>query len=292
MNLQRYTGHAVDLSDMPEAVQRAYPVHLRRVETFYGDTGDFQVTHRRVRLCEATADYLYSRHTPLRVKYARGTRPELEKTVARVLDGVRGERERMLAILRFVRDLYRLYPEANAQGTGDLLLGGLEETVIQKGSNMCNEQARAFCALCQVAGIPARYVGHHIMGHGVNEAFVDGAWAYVDIRGKYFEKSDGTLASAWDLVRDPSIIDRQSDAVKADVRPGYDWDGTRCYFSRVEITSIVNYFVWESAEYNYDWVWNTPERRARVEEVRREWPAEISAANILAMVRGEKPWPA
>ncbi len=292
MNLKRYTGHSVDLSDMPEAVRRAYPVHLRKVEAFYGDTVDFQITHRRVRLCEATAEYLYSRHTPLRVKYRRGSRPELEKTAARVLDGVRAERARMLAILRFVRDLYLIHPEAHAQGKDDLFYGGLEEEVIQKGSNMCNEQARVFCALCQVAGIPARYVGHHIGGHGVNEALVDGAWAYVDIRGKYFEKADGTLASAWDLRRDPSIIDRQSEAVKADVRPGYTWDGTRGYFSRVEITSIVNYFVWESGDYDYGWVWNTPERRARVEEIMRDWPAEMSSVNVLAMVRGEKPWPA
>ncbi len=169
--------------------------------------------------------------------------------------------------------------------------GGIEEEVIKKGSSMCNEQSRVFCCLCQVAGIPARYVGHHVGGHGVSEAFVEGAWAYFDNRGKYFLKPDGSLASTWEIWNDLSLIDAQSVSVRADIRPGVTYEPTRVYFSRVEVTSIMNYCVWENARYDYSWVWNTPELRARVVEVRKEFPAELSAENILAMVRGEKPWP-
>jgi len=167
----------------------------------------------------------------------------------------------------------------------------IRDRVIKKGSNMCNEQSRVFCVLCQVAGIPARYVGHSVGGHGVSEAYVENGWAYFDNRGKYFLKSDGSLAGAWDLMQDPQLIDQQPDEVKADLREGYDYDGTRRYFSPVEITAVTNYFVWERDRYGYGWVWNTPALQERVAEVRTEYPEELSAENVLAMVRGEREWP-
>ena len=291
MNIKRYAGPKMFLGDLPEIVRVAYAASMHRTVSFYGDTVDTQMTLGRTRLCEATADYLYTKHTPLKILYKRGMRPELEKTVARILKGKRSERARVLALLRFVRDLYTLYPEVRAKGELDSFHGGLEEEVIKKGSSMCNEQSRVFCCLCQVAGIPARYVGHHVGGHGVMEAFVEGAWAYFDNRGKYFLKSNGKLASAWEIRNDLSLIDSQPDEVKADVRPGVSDDTTRVYFSRVEITSVMNYFVWDCAKYDFGWIWNTPDLRARIIEVRKEFPAELSHVNILAMVRGEKPWP-
>ena len=279
----------MDLSDLPEVVRRAYAASFHRTVTFYGDTVDSQMTAGRVRLCGATAEYLYAKHTPLRLRYKRGSRPELEKVVARATTGKRSERARVLAILRFVRDLYTLRPGAGDKGAMDPFHGGAEEEVIKKGSNMCNEQSRVFCCLCQIAGIPARYVGHHIGGHGVSEAFVEGAWAYFDNRGKYFVKRDGSLASTWEIWNDLSLIDAQPASVRAEIRPGVTYDTTRVYFSRVEVTSIMNYCVWENARYDYSWVWNTPELRARVALVRKEFPAELSHENILAMARTPSP---
>ena len=292
MNLRRYVGRNMYLGDMPEVVRRAYVASFDRTTTFYGDTVDSQMTVSRARLSAETADYLYSKHTPLKLRYKSGTRPELEKVVARVTRGKRSERARVLALLRFVRDLYLLRPGAADEGALDPFHGGLEEEVIKKGSSMCNEQSRVFCALCQVAGIPARYVGHHIGGHGVSEAFVEGAWAYFDNRGKYFLKRDGTLAGAWEIWNDLSLIDSQPAAVRADIRPGVTYDTTRVYFSRVEVISIVNYAVWDAAAYDFDWIWNTPELRRRVVEVRKRFPDALSHENILAMARGGKPWPA
>lgn len=292
MNVKRYVGHTMYLGDLPEVVRRAYAASAHRTVAFYGeDTVDTQMTHGRLRLCAETADYVYTKYTPLKIRYRRGTRPELEKLVNRILAGLTGERERVLAILRFARDLYKLRPDSGNAGTDDLFHGGLEEEVIKKGSNMCNEQSRVFCVLCQIAGIPARYVGHHVGGHGVSEAFVEGAWAYFDNRGKYFVKPDGKFASAWEIWKNPKLIDEQPTSVKADIRPGCNYDGTRRYFSRVEVTSVMNYFVWESIRYDYGWIWNTPALRARVAEVRKEFPVELSAENVLAMVRGERPWP-
>ena len=292
MDLSRYQGHDMYLDDLPGVIGRAWRASIHRTMTFYGeDTVDGQMTHDRTRLCAETAEYLYSDHTPLELRYERGTRPELEKRLDGILADARSERDRALAILRFVRDLHRLRPAAGEKGAGDLFHGGTEEEVIKKGSNMCNEQSRVFCVLCQIAGIPARYVGHSVGGHGVSEAYVEGGWAYFDNRGKYFVKPDGSLASAWDLMRNPGLIDEQPPEVRAELREGYDYEGTRRYFSRVEVTAITNYFVWERARYGYGWIWNTPELAERVAEVRKEFPEELSAGNVLAMIRNEKRWP-
>ena len=292
MDLKRYQGRDMDLSDLPKVVQEACRASMRRTVTFYGEsTVDAQMTHDQVRLCDATAEYLYSEHTSLDISYERGTRPQLERFAARATAGAKTERERALGIMRFVRDLHTLRPGAGTKGVADPFHGGTEEEVIKKGSNMCNEQARVFCVLCQVTGIPARYIGHYVGGHGVMEAFVDGAWAYVDNRGKYFQKENGTLASTWDLIRAPGLIDRQPPEVAADLREGCDYDGTRRYFSPVEVTVVTNYFVWESERFGFGWIWNTPKLRERVAEVRKEFPEELSAARVLAMLKGEKPWP-
>jgi hypothetical protein len=290
--LKRYKGRHLDLSDMPRVVRRAWDASVHRSLTFYGEgTVDGQMVDDKTRLCEATAEYLYAGHTPLEVRCVRGTRPELEKRLERILDGKRTDRERALAIMRFVRDLYRLRPQTGEGGADDLFHGGIEEEVIKKGSRMCNEQSRVFCVLSQVAGMPARYIGHMVGGHGVSEVYLEGGWAYFDNRGKYFLKADGGLASAWDLIRDPSLIEKQRPEVTADVLQGYNYDGTRRYFSRVEVTCVANYFVWERDRYGYDWIWNTPELRERVKEVRKEFPEELAAERVLEMVRGERPWP-
>ena len=329
MDMNRRRGRDMDVSDLPEVVQHACRASIRRTLTFYGeDTVDSQMTHDQVRLCGATAEYVYDGYTPLKVGYQAGTRPELEGFAAEALGassplkkstkqidvaqapspvrssaqpraagphfqraGRAGERERVLSILRFVRDIPTRRPGGRQAGVSDLFHGGTEEEVIKKCSGMCNEQARVFCVLCQVAGIPSRYVGHYVGGHGVSEAFVEGRWAYFDIRGKYFLKPDGTLASTWDLVRDPSLIDSQPPEVRADILDGYDLQSTRRYFSPVEVTVLTNYFAWERGRYGFGWIWNTPELQARVAEVRKEFPEALSAENVLLMLDGKKAWP-
>jgi transglutaminase-like putative cysteine protease len=90
--------------------------------------------------------------------------------------------EKFLWIGRFVRGL----PDRHNWRNPLPFTGGTEEELIAKGAQMCNENARVMIALCQVAGLPARYVGHPIGGHGVTEVYVNGRWSYYDIRGKFF----------------------------------------------------------------------------------------------------------
>ena len=117
--------------------------------------------------------------------------------------------------------------------------------------------------LCQVAGLPARYVGHHIGGHGVTEVNIDGRWVYYDIRGKFFIKEDGKLASTWEIWQDPAIIDRQADWVTREVHPKYRPNGDpylitrRSFFNPKECTGITNYYVWEAEKGDVIHFYNT-----------------------------------
>ena len=96
--------------------------------------------------------------------------------------------------------------------------------------------------VAQIAGIPSRYVGHmtpldyddptSASGHGVCEFHIDGAWAYFDVRGRYFEKADGRLACAWDLIRDPGLVDRQSETVRAHMDRRYNLDAVRKLYAQ------------------------------------------------------------
>ena len=120
-------------------------------------------------------------------------------------------RERLGRLARFTADLERLFPSPEhsaARGyyptPDDFWWGGTEEQVIAKGSDWCHEVARVYCALAQVAGIPARIV--YTLGredaHAVAEAFADGAWTLVDpLAAKvYANAADGPF-SVVDMAR-------------------------------------------------------------------------------------------
>ena len=291
MDVKQYIGQELYLGDMPEAVQRAAAISMKNSIAFYGDTVDGQMIRDQIRLCDETEDYVYSEYTPLEIKYQRGSRPELERILDRILTDSDTERDRVLRILRFVRDLHKLRPGKNTEAAGDLFHGGIEEEVIKKCSNMCNEQARVFCVLCQVAGIPARYVGHYIDRHGVNEAYVEGKWAYFDNEGRYFLTPDGTIAGVRELRRNPELVTTQAPEVVAEARTRFPLERSEREFCRVEVTVMTNYFAWESARYNYDWIWPTDEFHARMNPLRSAFPEELSHENVVAMIRGKRPWP-
>ncbi|HUV38949.1 MAG TPA: transglutaminase-like domain-containing protein, partial [Planctomycetota bacterium] len=282
----------MDLDDLPELVRRAVRVSMKTSLTYYGDTVDGRMIDDEVRLCADTVDDLYSQHTPLETEYRPGSRPELEGYLRRVLADASTDREKVLAVMRFVRDVHTFRPGASRPGTPDPFGGGTEEEVIKKGSNMCNELSRVFCVLCQMTGIPARYVGHLVDRHAGAEAFVEGAWAYVDPEfGTYFLKPDGTLASAWDLKQHPGLVTSQPPEVTAELREGLNYGRAIRETTPVEVTVVANYSVAESSRYRFDWIWHTPGLKARVRKVAGTFPDELDHPAVMAMIRGERPWP-
>lgn len=233
-------------------------------------------------LHEQTAEYLYSKFTPVPQTYIKGSRPFLEKVVRQVTAGQTSELGKALALLDWVRDLSVTYGAGPAPGGGfsDIFHGGAEEEVIRKGSDMCNEMSRVLGILAQIAGLASRYVGHMTpidyddstsgTGHGVNEIFIDGCWAYFDIRGRYFIKADGTLASAWDLLQDPGLYDRQSPEVLAHRSPRTNHQSPRRYYEPTSVTIIANYLVADHDRYDYSWVYASPVRWREAREAGRQ----------------------
>jgi hypothetical protein len=130
------------------------------------------------------------------------------------------------------------------------------------------------------------------------EVEVDGQWWWVDaMKGWYCFTDDGRYASTWDLIQDPTLFERQTKAMKADIRPpgpfkesgkaaekaNVDWTFFKnryCYFHPKEAVCIGNYYAWEMAKYSFPWFKEgaDPDRlfKARVAEAknRRElgWP--------------------
>jgi hypothetical protein len=218
-----------------------------------------------VRLCADTAAALYKGFTRLDPVYQAGTRPQLEKIVAELTTPAMNEREKMLALLAFVRDL----PEQPLQILENFS-GGTEEEVIGRSSGYCGEQARLLVCLAQIAGLPARLVGHFAsfnpdgsilkIGHGVTEIYLEGHWAYVDIRGVVVERPDGKLASAYDIMMFPEMLKEQPEWVHALIREGYSFERVALRFlSPRNVTVIANYYIEEAAKYDYQRIYRDPD---------------------------------
>ena len=230
-------------------------------------TVDYVMFDQAVVLNKHTARAVYSTFTPLEQPFVPGTRVFLEKIVAHVTKGLKTDRQKAIALLDWCRDIpftHARGPRAFGEGQGELFHGGTEEEVIRKGSTMCNEQARVLGILAQIAGIPSRYVGHMTQidyddprsgtGHGVNELYVEGDWAYFDIRGIFLQKADGRLASIWEAICDPAIAQNQPKEVTDHaINPSY-LDHTRRYLSPNTVHIMVNYLAADHAKYDYSWV--------------------------------------
>ena len=98
---------------------------------------------RKIHCVRETARYLYGAYTPRRIRYARGSRPELEWHVEVALKNARARAARAAALLHHVHRviLHTMYvpPELHE-------LGGTEEHVLRRGFGYCNESARAISA--------------------------------------------------------------------------------------------------------------------------------------------------
>ena len=104
----------------------------------------------------------------------------------------------------------------------------------------------------------------------MTELHAEGKWGWVDpMKGIAAVTDDDAPASAWELMQDPGLFERQPKAVWADCRPPKLRFGTEqrdprnlaaemarnrdCYFHPREAVALGNYFVWEHRRYTYPW---------------------------------------
>lgn len=255
-DLAPYTGEEAANRIVGKDRRDAYLHNYRQLDINYAGAVEFQLRREQVILCPQTVTFLYDAFTPLQVRYQKGLRPQLEQVVATITAGCDTERERVLALMRFCRDL-RKQPGPNWD---NYIYGGTEEQMIAKPEILCETLGRLMVALCEVNGIPGRIIMHDLGGHIVSEIYVEGSWAYIDPRcGLYFLKSDGNFASLLDLCRDASIIGNQPDAVKADVSDQWTWSFRawkveNMYCNKNEVNGFQNYSLADSGAYDFSQV--------------------------------------
>jgi len=281
---EQYMGRNQPLIISDPLTRKGVELWLERVLGYYGDEGgvDVQIIDGQLILCEQTAEYIYGNFTPLDIKYVPGSRPMLEKLLAESVRPDMSRREQVLAIFRCVRD------NRDMGLAGKVAFdGGTEEELVKRGATMCNELARLFIVLCQIAGLPARFVGHHISGHATVEVLIDGKWWWMDVqKGMYCLNADGSPASAWQILQDPTIFERQSLKVWSEFRPlgpfSHDGDdlvqrafcmakARDCYFNPREAVCVGNYHAWETDQYTYPWFAEAVDPARRERGVRGEY---------------------
>ena len=198
-----------------------------------------------IRICAETADYLYGAHTPLDIKYRKGSSPELEQCVSKASAGAERAEKAIERITAFTAGLQE---RVAGSGLDDLLLGGTEEEIISRGSDWCTDVARVGCVLCQTAGLPSRLVNlfdtaQAYSGHVVIETYRQERWGVIDTNtGVVYRHEDGRPASAWELMNEPELIESHA------CNPITAYTSTRGQFAGAAIS---HYFVWQSEMYSY-----------------------------------------
>lgn len=244
---------------------RAYEYMLDR-DTHAEGSVDQILTQRMVRLCAATAPFLYSKFTPTYVSYVPGSRPELEAALRSVLTrwptlplSDPWVRPRVIpAVLRLTCELA---DRADDVPLDDMRFGGTEEEIIRRGTDWCTDLARVACALFQVAGVPARIVNlfdteRAYSGHVVVEAYCDGSWgAHDPTFGLSYLCADGAPASVWRVMSQPEGVRAVRCADEGDLgdprHPGVSTLEAPLNWDQFRAAAIVNYQVQDFRTFDY-----------------------------------------
>jgi len=233
-----------------------FMLHYCQLFANYGDNVEFQLRKKLIVPDKKNFSRLYEQDAVPQIRYKAGSRPVLEKIVSEITAGTVSGQEKMLCLMRFCRGLYQKNPYPPKPGT--YLFGGTEEELIEKGEFLCECLGRLMTALCEIAGLPGRIVGHILGGHFTAEIYTGEKWMYVDPRmGIYFLDSDGRGLSVMDLMDDPSMIRKQPENVRSEVA-AYDtweyraWCSEHKFFHPLELNGFAYYSLADAAEYSYE----------------------------------------
>ena len=251
LDIEAYKGKNIE--DRLDGIEKElYRVAWSCMHTLWGDNVEFQRLEEQVLLCDETREYLYKDAPKLR--YRRGDRPLLDRIGDEICAGLESEREKVLAILSYIRDMHKKV------GGADYFYGGSEEELIKKSEWFCERVARVMVALCETQGIAGRIVFHVAAGHVTNEIYLEGGWGYFDPRcGMFCVDENDRFMSVDDIVRDRDAIYRQPEWVTAYHAEYWslDYRQHRNYhfcFSPYELQCIGEYSLADASKYNFEWV--------------------------------------
>lgn len=174
--------------------------------------------------------------------YQQGERPGLERFIAR-LPSPAADAERFLDLLTA-----RLAGLAELDDTPveRAEFGGTEEQILARHTSWCVDLSRAACALCQVAGLPARLVAladtaAAYSGHQIIEVFRSEAWGAADpATAVVYRHADGRPATVADLQADPRLIEAHASPRRPYTRP-----------QQFRAAAITTYNINDAAHYDY-----------------------------------------
>jgi hypothetical protein len=253
----------MDLTDYigPAAFGSAYRYMLENDAHAPGSV-DRQLIADMVRLCAETAEYLYTAFTPLEVRYVPGSRP--------VLDSILNSLPQPIIPAGIAAFTCRIADKVPAE-SDELILGGTEEEIINRGSDWCMDIARVACVLMQMAGYPARIVSlfnlnQAYSGHVIVEAYYNGKWGAIDsTTGIVYRHPDGQPAAVWELMRNPALIEVHAQ------NPG-------AFYTTVEqfqAAGMVNYFCWDMDKYDYTVATANCYYRTILDMAKKGWPGGL-----------------
>ena len=252
-DVRLYTGENILKVLKTENEKKTYYWCREYMHENFGDNVEYEHMLRQILLCDETREFLYGTK-PEPVRYRRGMRPVLDKVVDEVTAECRTDREKVLAILCYVRDLYK---EFNGK---DVFFGGTEEELIKKHEWFCERVARLQVGLCEVAGFPGRIVFHIAAGHITSEIYFEDRWGYMDPRcGLFYLWEDGRFMSVDEIIHNRDRIYKQSPEVYAYHSPYWSIEfrnhrNDHFCLSPLEIQCFTPYSLTDADSYHFNWM--------------------------------------
>ena len=188
---------------------------------------DRVLTEEMIKLDKNSAGYLYTAYTGLYNSYIAGSRIVLENIVTELKRQT--EADTVDAIISYCKNIV---DNCNYE-TEDMIFGGTEEEIIERGTYWCTDIARVACVMLQIAGLPSRIVitadtRFAYSGHVVTEVCYNSEWGVCDpTSGKVFRDENGVPISAWKM--HSCRVDEQYESV-----------------------AVSNYFVNDKEKYSYE----------------------------------------
>lgn len=164
-----------------------------------------------IALEDVSPDFIYNRYTAATPSYVKGSRPALERLARKLGTRARDDMGRTAAIAQYVAQ------EVPWAGYYERKLGKRlpvdrnlsEEEILKSGFGWCNEQARLFCSLAQLANLPARLVfacnRAETFGHVVAEVLTKQGWMLVDQSFGHCFTHRRRPSSAWEVAHRPAL---------------------------------------------------------------------------------------
>ena len=181
-----------------------------------------------IKLDENSVEYLYNSYTDLFSRYKSGSRVFLENIVVSLKSDKPSET--VDNIIAYCRNIVEIYDDI---AIDDMIFGGTEEEIIQRGTHWCTDISRVACIMFQIAGLPSRIITtantkFAYCGHIMTEVYYDNKWGIADpTYGTVIRREDGTPVSAWEI-------------------------HTECLDEQYESVGISNYYADEKENYSYE----------------------------------------